>query len=925
MLQVAAAGPAQEQQPALSVESGALRLVIGTNACVIGVFDKTSGINYSDLKKGSSFACVKKAGKKISAATQAVAMDGVLQLGFGDAGVTAALKLTGTGHSIAVEVLSVTGEGVEEFTFVHLPLTLKGVDSEPFAACALALNLQTKVNALPGATGLLAAHCYPRFGFSGAKVALVGCPQKDLRRLLQEVVKAAPELPHSLIGGPWAFDAEINRGSYLFAPISEKTADDWIKLAQSLGINQIDFDGMSRRGDTEPIPSLYPNGLAGLKAVVDKAHAAGIKAGLHTYAFFIDKRCPWVTPVPDARLGKDAAFTLAAALDTTNQTVFVIEPTTNMSAVTGFFVRNSATLQVDDELIVYSEASKTAPYLFAKCKRGAYGTRVAPHAKEAKAYHLKECFGFFTPDPDSTLLAEVAARQAQTVNACGFDMMYVDALDGDDILGGRENNWHYGPKFVFELWKRFDHPVLMEMSTMHHHLWPVRSRMGAWDHPIRSHKRFIDTHAALNVSSAGMFLPMHLGWWGIHTWSGIQGEPTFSDDIEYLCCKAIGNDVGFSLQGVNPKNYAANPTLQRLGGITRNYEALRYAKAFPESVKARLRAPGEEFTLGQGSNGKWLLRPARYDRHKVEIRDGASATWAVTNAFGRQPLRLRLEALMASEPYESTNAVTLARFTQPAEFEETAHAQGVKATLAPTADLVKAGTSSGALLATNALPGRRGTWASFSKVFAPPLNLGGERSMGVWVYGDGQGEVLNFQLKCPRHVVAGGGEHYIVVDFVGWRYFELIEAEGERHTAYQWPTTSYYDIYRNRADYRQVEKLTVWVNNLPPKGTVKCLLSPVRALPLVKSKIRNPRVTVGEHTLVIPVEMESGSYLEFQPTGDCSVFGPDGSLLQAVKVTGEVPELASGENSLRFESDSGPGVNPRVRLTAIITGDPLTY
>ena len=920
-LQAAAAGPAHEQQSALSVESDTLRLTIGTNACVTGVFDKTSGINYYDPKKGSSFACVKKAGEKIFAATQAVATDRGLQLVFGDAGVTAALKLTGVGHSIAVEVLSVTGEGVEEFTFVHLPLTLKGVDSEPFAACALALNLQTKVSPLPGATGLLAAHCYPRFGFSGAKVALVGCPQKDLRRTLQEVVKAAPELPHSPIGGPWAFDAEINRGSYLFAPISEKTADDWIKLAQSLGINQIDFDGMSRRGDTEPIPSLYPNGLAGLKAVVDKAHAAGIKAGLHTYAFFIDKRCPWVTPVPDARLGKDAAFTLAAALDTTNQTVFVIEPTTNMSAVTGFFVRNSATLQVDDELIVYSEASKTAPYLFAKCKRGAYGTRVAPHAKEAKAYHLKECFGFFTPDPDSTLLAEVAARQAQTVNACGFDMMYVDALDGDDILGGRENNWHYGSKFVFELWKRFDHPVLMEMSTMHHHLWPVRSRMGAWDHPIRSHKRFIDTHAALNVSSAGMFLPMHLGWWGIHTWSGIQGEPTFSDDIEYLCCKAIGNDIGFSLQGVNPKNYAANPTLQRLGAITRNYEALRYAKAFPESLKARLKAPGEEFTLGQDATGKWLLRPVRYDRHKVETRDGASAMWAVTNTFGRQPLRLRLEALMASEPYESTNAVTLAGFTQPAEFEAATHAQGVKATLAPTTELVQAGTtSSGAFLATNALSGRRGTWASLSKGFAPPLNLGGERSMGVWVYGDGQGEVLNFQLKCPRHVVAGGGEHYIVVDFVGWRYFELIEAEGERHTAYQWPTASYYDIYRNRIDYRQIEKFQVWVNNLPPKGAVKCLLSPVRALPLVKAKIRNPRVTVGGHTLALPVEMESGSYLEFQPSGDCSVFGPDGKLLQAVRVAGEAPELASGENRLHFACDSEPAVNPRVRITTITTG-----
>jgi len=195
--------------------------------------------------------------------------------------------------------------------------------------------------------------------------------------------------------------------------------------------------------------------------------------------------------------------------------------------------------------------------------------------------------------------------------------------------------------------------------------------------------------------------------------------------------------------------------------------------------------------------------------------------------------------------------------------------------------------------------------------------------MGVWVYGDGQGEVLNFQLKCPRHVVAGLGEHYAVVDFTGWRYFALIESEGERHADYGWPYGGLYDIYRERIDFKQIEKLTVWVNNLPANGAVKCYLSPVCAIPLVKAKIRNPRVTVGEQTLAIPAELESGSYLEFQSLSDCKVFGPDGKLLQEVKVTGEVPELAAGANRLRFVCDSEPGANPRVRITTIMTGMPV--
>ena len=913
---------AAQEQAVIRVESDALRLAIGADARTSDFTDKASGVNYCAPRPGAAFASVKKAGK-VFEATRAVFSDGRLTLDFGAADVRVALRMKGVKHSIAVEVLSVTGEGVEECRFAHLPLTLKGASQEPFAACALALNLQTEVRGLPRPSGLLEARCYPRFGFAGAKVALVGCPQTELRQVLQAVVSAAPELPHSPIGGPWALDAEINRGSYLFAPISEKTADDWIKLALSMGINQIDFDGMSRYGDAEPSPALYPNGRAGLKAVVDKVHAAGLKAGLHTYAFFIDKQCPWVTPVPDARLGKDATFTLADALAVSNQTVAVSEPTAGLSAVTGFFVRNSATLQVDDELIVYSEVSKTSPYLFANCRRGACGTRAAPHAQGAKVHHLKECFGRFTPDCDSTLLAEVAARQAQTVNACGFDMMYIDALDGEDILGGPANGWHYGSKFVYELWQRFDHPVLLEMSTMHHHLWTVRSRMGAWDHPTRSHKRFIDMHTAANAKDGRMFLPMHLGWWAIKTWTGPQGEPTFADDIEYLCCKAIGNDVGFSLMGVTPAQAAHNATLQRLGGITRSYEALRHAQALPESVKARLNVPGDEFTLEQDSAGKPQLRPVRYEKHKSESLNGESSTWVVTNTFERQPLRLRLEVLMSAEQYGTTNAVTLAGFTTPAEFSDAAQAKGVSASLVPSTNLIKIGQSSGLLTATNARPERGATWSCFGKTFTPPLKLGGERALGVWVHGDGQGEVLNFQLKCPAHVVAGLGEHYVVVDFTGWRYFELIEPEGERYADYAWPYGGPYAIYRERVDYNQIEKLTVWVNHLPAHGTVTCALSPVLAMPLVNARISNPRVTVGGCTLRLPVEMGSGSYLEFNSPHDCRVFGPDGNLLKEVTVTGDVPVLAAGANQLRFDCDCAAGANPRVRITTVTTGVPL--
>lgn len=938
------AAAAVQERPVLDVESDSLRLSVGAGARCLEFTDKATGVNYCP-KPGAVFARVKK-GERLFDATTAAQRDGRLVVEFAGAGVSAAFRIVGEKHSIAVEVLSVTGGGVEELLFANVPLTLKAEEKEPFAACALALNLQTDVRALPRAMSWLQASAYPRFGFAGAKVALIGCPQKELRRVMQAVVTAAPELPHSPVGGPWALDAEINRGSYLFADISERTADAWIKLALELGMKQINFNGMSRYGDAEPFPGLYPRGRAGLKAVVDKVHAAGLKAGLHSYAFLISKSCPWVTPVPDARLAKDATFTLAEPLDADSTMVRVSENTSAMSVLTGYFVQNSVTLQIDDELITYSEAGRAAPFGFTKCQRGVLGTSKASHAVGAKVHHLKEAYGHFVPDPDSTLLREVAARQAQVFNECGFDMINLDALDAEGVLGGAENGWHYGAKFVFELLKLVERPSLIETSGFHHHLWHACSWLGAWDSPVRGHKRFIDAHCAVNAADSRMFLPMHLGWWAMKTTPGPQTEPVFADDIEYLCGKAIGNNAGFSIQGVTPEMFAKSPVLQRLGEIMRQYETLRHEKRFSDKVRARLRVPGDEFTLAQSPDGSWQLQPAHYDKHVVESRRDETAAWSVTNAFASQPLRVRMEVLMSAEPYDSTNAVTMTEFAGAAEFADRVQAKGVTATLTPSSEIVKAGAASGLIVASNAGATRTATWAKFGKTFSPLLNLGGERSLGVWVHGDGQGEVLNFQLRVPEHVNDVIGEHYVVVDFKGWRYFELIESEGARFADYAWPYRDSYDlyngqvdykppggpvlhgaglysIYKARVDYTQLEQLNIWINNLPARGAVKCYISPVRATPLVKARLRNPRLTVGDRTLRLPVEMESGSCVEFNSPTDCKVFGPDGSLTQDVKITGEVPHLAAGANRLRFQCDEVSGVKPRVRITISTLGAPL--
>lgn len=908
------------------IENDYARYEFTPGGTVLQLVDKTTETGYA--KPDAPLAEVRLAGQMVPVSGLTYE-DGRLKMRFAgptEASVTLGVEVRP--HYMVFEVLEAT-DGIEELAFVNVPTTLAGTLQDPFTCCALALNLQTNVAEVPGPMKGLRALCYPRFGMQGAKVALLACPQAELRNVMKEAVTAAvdagDEIPRTNIGGPWALDGEVNRGSYIFdfGYITEESVDKWIAFAKEVGITQIDFHtGESLRfGDCLPNPKLFPNGRASVKAVLDKLHAAGMSAGLHTYAFFLAKNTPYVTPVPDPRLGKMATFTLAEAVAADTPEVPVTESTASVSTITGFFVHNSVTLQIDDELITFTGASKEAPFAFTGCTRGALGTTIAPHAAGAKVFQLKECFGLFTPDADSTLLVEIAANQADTYNECGFDMMYLDALDGEAILGGAENAWHYGSKYVFEIAKRLNKPALFEMSTFHHHLWYVRGRMGAWDHPTRWHKRFIDIHSAANNDAAGMFLPMNLGWWAVKSGGDIQVEPTFPDDIEYLMGKCLANENSISLMGMTPETLATVPLHQRLAPIFKQYEELRLSRYFPESIRTRLRAPGEEFTLEQ-ADGKWRFRPVRYERHKVQGMDGWSNQWTTENRFDAQPLALRIEALMAVTPYDSPEALVLEDFAKPDAFTTHENQTGVTSELANATENVKFGDLSGLFTASSDRPEPDGAWTKIGRTFAPPLNIAQKQGLGVWVHGDGQGELLNLQLRSPLHTTSlGYGDHYVKVDFTGWRYFELVEPEGGHIDDFAWPYRGHaYAIYRENVDYNQVETLSFWYNLLPQGKKVACYLSPVKALPLAKAKLVNPKVTVGGETITFPVEIESGSYLEFRSMDDCKLYGSDGALLTEVKPEGNVPLLAPGENPIAVECTTDSGANPRAYVTVITKG-----
>lgn len=954
----------QEAGDSIIIETGSFSYKIGKDGRNLHFTDKASGIDYLKNDPLSYCAEIFIDGKNYIV-TNVTNKGKILKLEFSNNETTAEIRIRKKRGNINLKVESVSGPA-DALTFINIPLNLEGMPYEPFAACVLSMNLFTRVRELPALQSNLWATCYKRFGLTGAEVTLLGVPQEKILPVIRDVMSHAADVPYSDKGGAWALLQKEGYGSYLmnFGTLSEESVDEWIETCKMLGFNQIDNHGggeFFRFGDFELNSDKWPDGWDTFKRINDRLHEAGISSIFHTYAFFIDKNTKYITPVPSEDLAYFSSFTLAQPVTETDSMLVVNETTENISTTIGFFIRNSRTLRIGTELIEFTGVSKTPPYTFTGCKRGVNKTKPASYGANESAFHLREMFGRFVPDPESALFHEIAGNTARIVSSCGFDGIYFDAIDGSDILGGEEYFWYYGTKFIFEVAQQLERPVGMEMSSMAHHWWHYRSRWQAWDRPVRGYKRFIDIHAAAikttrlfypeNIKSnenehglwrghsplidkyagaenGSLLLPLHFGWWGNQTWNPPQVEPTFPDDIEYLCCKMLGNNAGLSmLGGVDEKTLEANPLFKRIVEIVKQYENLRHKNYFSESVREQLRQPGKEFTLYQEDNEKWKLKPVSYDKHKVSGTNHPSAEWISVNKFGKQALKLRIEALMSVSGYNDRTAVDLAAWTGKNEFEFSGSANGVKASLSRSGNRTPAGEAS-ALFASDAnnTDPMEGLWVKMEKTFEPWLNIEKNQGIGVWVKGDGNGQLLNIRLESPKHLSHGArGDHFIKIDFSGWKYFEMVEIESSEFSNYIWPDSGFYvyDSYRHTIQFNNIDKVQLWYNNLPGRQKSECLIGPVKALPLLTQTITDPAVTIDGKTIIFSCKMESGMYLEFKSEDDCKLYGPKGEFIEDVRIRGDIPLLTPGDNILTFNCQQHKKVNPRVQVTVISEGKPL--
>ena len=795
-----------------------------------------------------------------------------------------------------------------------------------YKSVGMALNSYTNSSNLLSASNSTSAECFAEFGIEGGALAVLLCESGRLREVMKLVTSELTEdIPWSKKGGAFAADNPDVRHSYLMntTGIDADSVDDWIAAVKRFGASQLDFHGGStfRFGDFKLNESCFPRGRDDFREIIDRLHSAGIQCGLHTYAQFIDPRSEFVTPIPDPGLGGDL-FTLAADVDPAATEIPTVESTKDVSTLTGFFVRNSVYIVIDNEIIRFGAVGDSA---FTALERGVLGTTAAPHSAGARVKHLNSVFGLFCADKDSDLYLEIARRTAEFYNDLGFDMIYLDAIDGSDIFAGYEKAWYYANKFVAEIMKNVNRPPILEMSQMWHHFWYYRSRMGAWDHSRRAHKFLLSQHDRSNQRIREITaLPQNFGWWcypHVDPNDPIQTRRMFADDYEYFGYRSLCGDWSLSFIVGGCKQ---NDELGRFSDIISGYERLRH------------NSPNGEYPDGEAILRGGVPIPISYKKLRLYNNSPSS----VKISEGEKLERLRIE----NRPFASITAEPSVLLSAGDDFGKIKLWSSTNVMTSVSADTADDGR---AAIRVNAKQDGQSGYARIDRVYEPTLNLGGCSGIGVYIRGDGKGEKLDFQLRSPKYTNSGLLDRIVDIDFVGWRYFELIESDAERtsedawpfsggghyntakqasifriaqdipYSQYEWHPSStdadLYQVVRESVNFENIYSLSVWMNHLPDGDECSVAIGDVVALPLAKAPLVNLRLNVDgcEYKLG---DLPFDSYLEYDG-GNWYAYDADGKLIRALEIPSELTERLTGARELSVSADGDWGLELTVGMS----------
>jgi hypothetical protein len=904
----------------IHLETDHLIYEIGADGRNVTFADRRTGKNF--LANSSSFMSVTKDGRRV-VSTSVVPDGGNLRVKFGDSGIEAQVRVRILPEYLTFELVSLSDPSVASVELADLPLTLtKYVSStiascrnEEYAAAVIPLNIETHSQS---AGAVLVAEADRRVRLVGTRFALVGCPTNLLLKRIEKI-ELEQGLPHPTLGGVWARTSPEQMKSYLFVDLSEDTADAMIDYAKAGGFGYIVvYDGVwnSSHGTYPVNLKHFPHGEAGLRAVSDKIHRAGLKFGMHNLDAVVDKNDALVHPVP-ARgfmVFPDRRRTLAVAIGPQDAFLPTATSPAGLLAKTDKSRYAGRDLLLGDEIVTYDDLQTSPPYGFTGCKRGAHGTTPANHPAGAEINNLAEFIDYYLPDIESALYDRVAHAEAAALDKFGFDYLYPDGTGEYLPYWPGPPAWYIYNLLASKLYGYTRREVMFGHTPITDYSWHIFSRGNTTDYVHTGLIEHFDRESVAGTKwCVADLLPFEFGWFGylVHA---ADAEATRPREMEYAWSKALAYGAAMSLE-TNKKTLDANGRTREIFATIRNWEELKLQNYFSKQIREQLKKPGQEFTLQRSAHKQWVVLPVTYSPDQYVAGE---ESWTEENPYAPQPLRVTIEAKPALAPYGDPANIVLLDPARPLNLNTSG--SGPMGSPARTSEglsfeLTSDATGFEVAAHNHATPTAGAGWGSAEVIMDGAKDLRQHRALGTWVEGDGSGAFLHFLLEdSSRWSVR---DYYVRLDFKGRRYVQIPESAGGEIYNFEFPYSNYWAI-RN-LDFQTISRLYIFLTNVSPQAVVRARFGRLDALKETPAMVANPGLNVNGEVVTFPAQIPTDWYLEFSGTGNARIFDPNGFTKGEVVPHGKIPSLHHGRNNLSFLGESGRPA----KVTILTRGEPL--
>jgi hypothetical protein len=467
-------------------------------------------------------------------------------------------------------------------------------------------------------------------GLNGSAIALFGCKPAEVLSVIETITKHEG-LPYAKLKNEWIKRSEGSGQAYMISTFNETNIDTFLTYAKKMGMAGVyEEDPFETWGHFVLKKSLFPNGRAGFRACVGKAHAMGLRLGFHVLSNFITTNDAYVSPVPDPRLALAGTDTIMADINTDATEIEV-------KSDRYFKLRSDLnSVLIGDEIVRFMDVTKSAPYRLTGCTRGAFGTRRATHeAGEPLSRLIDHPYNVFFPNWE--LQKEMATNIANFINETGADQMDFDGHEGTYATGMGDLSFN---TFAGDVFKQANHPMVLGSSRANHYFWHINNYLN-WGEPW--YGAFRESQSDLRIANQKFYednyLPNMLGWFLITA----QTSP---DDIDWMLARAAGFNAGYAL--VVREDALGNPNINDIISLINLWTEAQHQGLFNQQQKQWLKDVANEAHLLK-DDGKWYMQRFRkfefaHEAKTLQPGQPTSSAWEFKNKQAAQSPQLIITA-----------------------------------------------------------------------------------------------------------------------------------------------------------------------------------------------------------------------------------------------------------------------------------------